>query len=97
MTRHKRRRDGSSDSGVDGKQLKSGQNSGAPVPIGPEALDCNVRFSSVGGLDNHVRCLREMVVLPMMYPEVFKQFHIQPPRGVLFHGPPGMTIIHSLK
>ncbi|CAG9830242.1 unnamed protein product [Diabrotica balteata] len=30
-----------------------------------------------------------MILLPMMYPEVFKQFSIQPPRGVLFHGPPG--------
>ncbi|KAJ8947870.1 hypothetical protein NQ318_010016 [Aromia moschata] len=30
-----------------------------------------------------------MILLPMMYPEVFKQFNIQPPRGVLFHGPPG--------
>ena len=33
--------------------------------------------------------LHEMVVLPMLYPEVFSRFHITPPRGVLFHGPPG--------
>lgn len=32
-----------------------------------------------------------MVVFPMMYPEVFDRFHITPPKGVLFHGPPGMT------
>lgn len=69
--------------------MKSGPTSGAPMPIGPELLDKAVRFSSVGGLDNHVRCLREMVVLPMMYPEVFERFQIQPPRGILFHGPPG--------
>jgi ATP-dependent 26S proteasome regulatory subunit len=30
-----------------------------------------------------------MVALPLLYPELFKQFGIIPPRGVLFHGPPG--------
>jgi SpoVK/Ycf46/Vps4 family AAA+-type ATPase len=33
--------------------------------------------------------LKEMVALPLLYPEVFQQFGITPPRGVLFHGPPG--------
>lgn len=88
-TRHNRCRGTGDSTNADGKQLKSGQSSGPPMPIGPEILDGKIRFSSVGGLDNHVRCLREMIVLPMMYPEVFKQFQIQPPRGVLFHGPPG--------
>ncbi|XP_072379827.1 ATPase family AAA domain-containing protein 2-like isoform X1 [Diabrotica undecimpunctata] len=59
------------------------------VPIKPETLDNSIKFNSIGGLDNHIQCLKEMILLPMMYPEVFKQFSIQPPRGVLFHGPPG--------
>jgi ATP-dependent 26S proteasome regulatory subunit len=33
--------------------------------------------------------LKEMVALPLLYPELFLQFGISPPRGVLFHGPPG--------
>lgn len=33
--------------------------------------------------------LKEMVALPLLYPELFQQFNITPPRGVLFHGPPG--------
>lgn len=33
--------------------------------------------------------LKEMVALPLLYPELFQQFGITPPRGVLFHGPPG--------
>ncbi|XP_031352102.1 ATPase family AAA domain-containing protein 2-like isoform X3 [Photinus pyralis] len=69
--------------------IKSGAGSNKPLPIGPETIDNSVRFSSVGGLDSHVQCLKEMILLPMMYPEVFKQFQIEPPRGVLFHGPPG--------
>ncbi|KAL1514100.1 hypothetical protein ABEB36_003418 [Hypothenemus hampei] len=59
------------------------------VPIKPETLDQSVRFNSIGGLDSHIQCLKEMILLPMMYPEVFRQFQVQPPRGVLFHGPPG--------
>ncbi|XP_044745978.1 ATPase family AAA domain-containing protein 2 isoform X2 [Coccinella septempunctata] len=59
------------------------------LPIGPETLDGTVRFNSIGGLDNHVQCLKEMILLPMMYPEVFQQFRVKPPRGVLFYGPPG--------
>lgn len=30
-----------------------------------------------------------MVVMPLLYPEIFENFKINPPRGVLFHGPPG--------
>ncbi len=30
-----------------------------------------------------------MIVLPLMYPEIFQKFAITPPRGVLFYGPPG--------
>lgn len=70
--------------------LKSG--AGPPIPIVPETLDKSVRFSTIGGLDSHIQCLKEMILLPMMYPEVFNRFHIQPPRGVLFYGPPGMTV-----
>lgn len=48
-----------------------------------------VTFASVGGLKDHVKCLQEMVVFPLLYPEFFTKFHLTPPRGVLFCGPPG--------
>ncbi|XP_043485205.1 ATPase family AAA domain-containing protein 2-like isoform X3 [Leptopilina heterotoma] len=57
--------------------------------ISPITLDTNISFSDVGGLESHIHCLKEMVVFPMMYPDVFERFHITPPKGVLFHGPPG--------
>ncbi|XP_063773807.1 ATPase family AAA domain-containing protein 2-like isoform X2 [Pseudophryne corroboree] len=49
----------------------------------------SVQFSSVGGLSNHIASLKEMVLFPLKYPEVFERFKIQPPRGCLFYGPPG--------
>ncbi|CAI6336073.1 unnamed protein product [Periconia digitata] len=55
----------------------------------PLGVDTNVTFEGVGGLDDHINKLKEMVMLPLLYPEVFQRFKITPPRGVLFHGPPG--------
>ena len=55
----------------------------------PLGVDQNVDFDSVGGLQGHIDQLKEMVALPLLYPEVFQRFHVTPPRGVLFHGPPG--------
>ncbi|XP_066560236.1 ATPase family AAA domain-containing protein 2B isoform X2 [Amia ocellicauda] len=57
--------------------------------VDPMNLDTTVRFDSVGGLGNHIQALKEMVVFPLLYPEVFEKFKIQPPRGCLFYGPPG--------
>ncbi|PSS00960.1 hypothetical protein BD289DRAFT_479158 [Coniella lustricola] len=55
----------------------------------PLGVDLNVDFSKVGGLSNHINQLKEMVQLPLLYPELFLRFKLTPPRGVLFHGPPG--------
>ncbi|KAK5615379.1 hypothetical protein CRENBAI_002181, partial [Crenichthys baileyi] len=57
--------------------------------VDPMNLDNSVKFDSVGGLSNHIQSLKEMVVFPLLYPEVFEKFKIQPPRGCLFYGPPG--------
>ena len=55
----------------------------------PLGVDQNINFDAVGGLQGHIDQLKEMVALPLLYPEVFQRFHVTPPRGVLFHGPPG--------
>uniref|UniRef100_A0A3Q1GKD3 ATPase family AAA domain-containing protein 2 n=1 Tax=Acanthochromis polyacanthus TaxID=80966 RepID=A0A3Q1GKD3_9TELE len=57
--------------------------------VDPMNLDNSVKFDSVGGLSNHIQSLKEMVVFPLLYPEIFEKFKIQPPRGCLFYGPPG--------
>ncbi|XP_070555264.1 ATPase family AAA domain-containing protein 2-like isoform X2 [Ptychodera flava] len=57
--------------------------------VDPMTIDKSVTFESVGGLGKHIQALKEMVVFPLLYPEVFERFKITPPRGVLFHGPPG--------
>ncbi|XP_034006350.1 ATPase family AAA domain-containing protein 2B isoform X2 [Trematomus bernacchii] len=57
--------------------------------VDPMNLDSSVKFDHVGGLSNHIKSLKEMVVFPLLYPEIFEKFKIQPPRGCLFYGPPG--------
>uniref|UniRef100_A0A8C2TK71 ATPase family AAA domain-containing protein 2 n=1 Tax=Coturnix japonica TaxID=93934 RepID=A0A8C2TK71_COTJA len=57
--------------------------------VDPMIVDKSVRFDSIGGLSHHILALKEMVVFPLLYPEVFEKFKIQPPRGCLFYGPPG--------
>ena len=54
-----------------------------------------VTFDSVGGLGKHIRALKEMIVFPLLYPEIFERFKINPPRGVLFYGPPGRITLYS--
>jgi ATP-dependent Zn protease len=55
----------------------------------PMEINPDIRFSDVGGLSEIIDSLKEMIVFPIMYSEVFEKFHITPPKGVLFHGPPG--------
>uniref|UniRef100_A0A5F9CS40 Bromo domain-containing protein n=1 Tax=Oryctolagus cuniculus TaxID=9986 RepID=A0A5F9CS40_RABIT len=51
--------------------------------VDPMQLDSSVRFDSVGGLSNHIAALKEMVVFPLLYPEVFEKFKIQPPSSIV--------------
>ncbi|HMK34985.1 MAG TPA: AAA family ATPase, partial [Desulfomonilaceae bacterium] len=46
-------------------------------------------FREVGGLHEAIRKVREVVQLPLKHPEIFFQLGIDPPRGVLLHGPSG--------
>ncbi|MEQ8410674.1 MAG: CDC48 family AAA ATPase [Erythrobacter sp.] len=48
-----------------------------------------VNYDDVGGMDETIQQLREMVELPLRYPELFTRLGVDPPKGVLLHGPPG--------
>jgi transitional endoplasmic reticulum ATPase len=49
----------------------------------------DVAYEDIGGLDDELEQVREMIELPMRHPELFKRLGIDPPKGVLLHGPPG--------
>ena len=48
-----------------------------------------ITYDDVGGLDEELRRIREMVELPLKHPELFDRLGIGAPRGVLLYGPPG--------
>ncbi|XP_066405145.1 ATPase family AAA domain-containing protein 2-like [Molothrus aeneus] len=52
-------------------------------------IDGSAQFQGVGGLSDHISALKEMVILPLLYPDVFEILKFKPPRGCLFYGPPG--------
>ena len=49
----------------------------------------DIAYEDIGGLDEELEQVREMIELPMRHPELFKRLGIEPPKGVLLHGPPG--------
>lgn len=48
-----------------------------------------VNFAGIGGLNDQIRELREVIELPLKNPELFLRVGIKPPKGVLLYGPPG--------
>ena len=56
----------------------------------PEATRrADVTYDDLGGMGQTIDQLREMVELPLRYPELFQRLGVDPPRGLLLYGPPG--------
>ncbi|MBM4275941.1 MAG: CDC48 family AAA ATPase [Deltaproteobacteria bacterium] len=55
----------------------------------PETRRAAVSYEDVGGLKPQLQRIREMIELPLRYPELFERLGIDAPKGVLLHGPPG--------
>ena len=48
-----------------------------------------VSYEDIGGLGSQLQRIREMIELPLRFPQIFERLGIAPPKGVLMHGPPG--------
>ena len=49
----------------------------------------DIDYASIGGLKNQIDQIQDAVELPYLYPELFKEHELKPPKGVLLYGPPG--------
>ena len=49
----------------------------------------SIMYEDIGGLGNQLQKVREMIELPLKHPILFRRLGIDPPKGVLLHGPPG--------
>jgi transitional endoplasmic reticulum ATPase len=78
--------------GVGGAAPAGARPTGTPTSSGyrpkrPAAAP--VSYAHIGGLDKEIQRIREMVELPLRYPQVFERLGIRPPKGVLLYGAPG--------
>jgi transitional endoplasmic reticulum ATPase len=56
---------------------------------GESPVDTATTYEDIGGLDEELDLVREMIELPLSEPELFTRLGIEPPKGVLLYGPPG--------
>jgi len=57
----------------------------APEKIG----GLRVSYEDIGGLNKEIQRIREMIELPLKYPQIFERLGVEPPKGVFLYGPPG--------
>ncbi|RZN55501.1 MAG: proteasome-activating nucleotidase, partial [Candidatus Methanomethylicota archaeon] len=83
-----------------GKRVALSQRNFAVVEILPDQLDTyikamevieapNVSYNDIGGLDEQIKEIRELIEIPLLKPKLFEKVGIDPPKGVLLYGPPG--------
>ena len=48
-----------------------------------------VTYADIGGLDNQIQQVRDAIELPFSHPELYRDFGLRPPKGILLYGPPG--------
>ncbi len=49
----------------------------------------DIEYASIGGLASQIDAIRDAVELPYLYPDLFREHQLKPPKGVLLYGPPG--------
>lgn len=57
-------------------------------------LISDVTYEDVGGRHNEIKLLKELIEIPLRFPQVYSHLGIALPRGVIFHGPPGVGKTH---
>lgn len=62
---------------------------GEPVERQDPSSIADVGYDDIGGLRPQIQTIREIIELPMRYPQLFNTLNVSPPKGILLSGPPG--------
>lgn len=68
--------------------------SGISSDIDIEPILPKERYSDLGGIDNILQDVKEIIEWPLSHPEIYSWLGVDPPRGILLHGPPGCGKTH---
>ncbi len=49
----------------------------------------DITYADIGGLASEIEAIRDAIELPYLHPELYREHHLRPPKGVLLYGPPG--------
>ncbi|WP_254768625.1 CDC48 family AAA ATPase [Salinilacihabitans rarus] len=78
---------------TDGEGEDAPRRSPSSSPASTATADADSRsgvtYEDIGGLDEELELVREMIELPLSEPELFQRLGVEPPSGVLLYGPPG--------
>ncbi|PSP96225.1 AAA family ATPase [Halobacteriales archaeon QS_5_70_17] len=67
----------------------TGVDAGGGAGASAGGTETGVTYEDIGGLDDELDLIREMIELPLSEPELFRRLGVDPPKGVLLYGPPG--------
>lgn len=57
--------------------------------VAERRIGLKISYEDIGGLNKQIQRVRELIELPLKYPEVFERLGIEAPKGIFLHGPPG--------
>jgi ribosome biogenesis ATPase len=87
---------GSKEAELESYKSRKRSANGEPAPKrrkGPTEVDrsppTHINLADLGGVDSVIQELEDLIVLPLLQPHIYITSRIQPPRGILLHGPPG--------
>ncbi|KAL1742695.1 P-loop containing nucleoside triphosphate hydrolase protein [Schizophyllum fasciatum] len=70
------------------------EHDAAPATEALPSISDQTAYSSVGGLGKQIAEIRDLLEIPLTRPDLFRNFGLKPPRGLLLHGPPGTGKTH---